>query len=370
MSIEQRGDRFRVRLRRGGAAVSATFPSMTEAEAFRAAWIAALATGAPLPEQVRPEAPPAAPPRPLTVFDACRELSAGIKSGAVRDRRGRVYKPASVRSIERRLRLHVVPRIGAVPLTTLRRGDVRRLVDDLSVEASPSVARDALGALGVVMRLQVDRDVLDLNPCSGVRVPAVDQRPARVLTREEMVVLQAAADADEDPAIGHLLALALATGARRGELLAIAWGPGGLDLGAGLAHIRFTKDPVAGLVSPKNGEARSVHLGAGVIARLRRWRIASERSQEGELVFPRDPWESWSRVRKAAKLADPQPRFHDLRHAVCSALRASGLESHEVAAIVGHKDGGRLVDRVYAHALPDRVAGAGRLMEAWMASEG
>ncbi len=84
-------------------------------------------------------------------------------------------------------------------------------------------------------------------------------------------------------------------------------------------------------------------------------------------MFPgREPREAWKRVRKAAKLTDPQPVFHDLRHAVCSALRASGLESHEVAEIVGHKDGGRLVDRLYAHALPERVASARALLDAWM----
>jgi hypothetical protein len=37
-----------------------------------------------------------------------------------------------------------------------------------------------------------------------------------------------------------------------------------------------------------------------------------------------------------------------------------------VAEIVGHKDGGRLVDRLYAHALPERLAVAGDLLNAWM----
>ena len=367
MSIEQRGDVFRVRLRRRGVGVSATFTSMPEAEAFRAAWIAAVVSGAPLPEPPRPEAPVAAPARPLTVLDACREVSAGMRSGAVRDARGRVYKPSTAREIERRLRLHVVPRVGAVPLASLRRGDVRRLVDELAVEKSPATARNALDALRIVYRLQVDREVVDLNVCSGVRVPAVERRPARVLTRDEMRRLQGAADADEHDLIGHFVALALATGARKGELRALRWGPEGLDLASGVAHVHETMDAEEGPVATKNRETRDVPLGAVAVARMRRWRLASTESVDGDLVFPgREPREAWHRVRKAAKLADPQPVFHDLRHAVCSALRASGLESHEVAEIVGHKDGGRLVNRLYAHALPERLAGAGRMMDKWM----
>jgi integrase len=211
--------------------------------------------------------------------------------------------------------------------------------------------------------------VVEVNVCSGVRVPAIERRPARVLSREEMRRLQVAADADDNAAIGPFVALELATGARKGELRALAWGPEGLDLAAGMARVRWTMDVEQGRVATKNREARDVPLGPAVVARMRRWRLASPGSQDGGLVFPgREPREAWKRIRKAAALADPQPVFHDLRHAVCSALRASGLESHEVAEIVGHKDGGRLVDRLYAHALPERVAGAGALMEAWMAA--
>ena len=61
--------------------------------------------------------------------------------------------------------------------------------------------------------------------------------------------------------------------------------------------------------------------------------------------------------------------FHDLRHAAASYWRAAGLESHEVAALLGHRDGGQLVRQVYAHAMPDRLAGAGALMDAFMAQD-
>jgi integrase len=215
------------------------------------------------------------------------------------------------------------------------------MVDELAIERTPATARNVLDALRVALRLQVEREVVELNACSGVRVPAVERRSARVLSREEMHRLQEAADADRNALIGPFVALALATGARKGELRALCWGPEGLDLGAGYARVRATMDAEEGPVATKNREARDVPLGGAVVARMRRYRLASPTSRDGDLVFPgREPREAWKRVRKAAKLADPQPVFHDLRHAVCSALRASGLESHEVAELSATRTAG------------------------------
>src|SRR6266545_7442330 len=147
MSIEERRTRagdvaYRVRLRRGGQSISGTFETRAEAVAFRAAALAALKTGAELPAPPRQE--PRRPPaqlRAVTVADAAQELAEGMLSGAVRDNRGRAYKPATIDQYERRLRLHVLPRIGALPLAALRRGDVRRLVDDLAVEVGAATDR-------------------------------------------------------------------------------------------------------------------------------------------------------------------------------------------------------------------------------------
>lgn len=71
----------------------------------------------------------------------------------------------------------------------------------------------------------------------------------------------------------------------------------------------------------------------------------------------------WQRARAAAKLAESQPRFHDLRHTAATLLRAVGLKSHAVAEVLRHADAG-LVDRLYGHALPDEVARAGDLLDA------
>jgi hypothetical protein len=144
MTIEARGGAFRAKVRRRGVHLTATFNSRPEAEAWRASALAAIARGeAP----AAPSRPVVDPVRPTTVEEACREYVTGMVTGSVRTRRGHRYKPSTTRGVENRLRLYVVPRLGGMPLAALRRGDVRRLVDELSVETSPATATNTRDAL-------------------------------------------------------------------------------------------------------------------------------------------------------------------------------------------------------------------------------
>ena len=220
--------RYAVRVRRGGQNAFGVFDTLPEAQAHRAAVLAAIATGKPVPGAPRPKMGSPAP--------RSHDRRGGSRVGERHGQWGS-HRPARAPlqardnpKVERRLRLHVLPRIGAMPIVGVRRGDVRRLVDDLAVEGSPQTARNALDALRVVFRLQVDREVVEINVCSGVRVPAVVRREARLLSREESLVLTKVAEADRNAMIGPMVVLALASGCRKGELLALPWGPTGLDL--------------------------------------------------------------------------------------------------------------------------------------------
>lgn len=154
-----------------------------------------------------------------------------MKSGAIRTRRGLVYKPSTTRGHENRLRLCVIPSIGSVTLTAHTRGDVRRLVAEVSADRSPATAGNVRDALRLVLARQVEPEVIPEDVAAGVKAPTADHAPARFLTAEEADRVQAAADAHTagtlmvpgkdgprvapaHPAIGTLVALALATGGR------------------------------------------------------------------------------------------------------------------------------------------------------------
>lgn len=74
-------------------------------------------------------------------------------SGAVLDRGGNPYKPSTRRSYEQALRGYVVPRLGHLRLSDVRRRDVQAFVDDLRARGlSPSTVANKLNPLQVNFR--------------------------------------------------------------------------------------------------------------------------------------------------------------------------------------------------------------------------
>ena len=414
--------RYRVRVRRDDALHTATFPTLPEALAWRDRTLAAVDAGE-LPElPQRPTPQPRATGEALTVDDATRRLVRGMVAGTIRDRRGLAYKPSVTRKYERALRLDVLPRIGALPLATLSRGDVQRLVDALAAEKSAEHARQALTALRVALRTAERYEELHgPNPCERVTVPADREKrePIRVLDAAETTRLLDAARAD-DARLGRsfalpFLSLLLGTGLRHGEALALRYGPDGLDLDAGRVTVRASldryRDASGGYaeLDPKSATSRRVvPLTAASLAALLAHRDATG-THAGALVFAADDGKplapqgvpratftrcavaaglipkppTWRRKR-AAKLAastatpeaavtppagtsEPTLRVHDLRHTYATHALRAGLSAHAVAKLLGHADAG-LVWRRYGHALPDELALAGVALDAWRES--
>ncbi len=112
--------------------------------------------------------------------------------------------------------------------------------------------------------------------------PKVARREMRFLTVEEIASVFAAAEDVKPIKYGRrfsaLIAIALATGARRGELLALKWDDVNLQLGT-VAVRRALEQTKSGVVekSPKSCKARVIALTAGAIETLRRYRLAEAR---------------------------------------------------------------------------------------------
>jgi integrase len=412
--------RYLVRVRRNGRAFTATLPTQGEALAWRAQALAA-ADGA--------ADPPPSPRRPLavtvellgraaTVEDAARRLCKGMRDGSVRTNKGQPYKPSVVRKYEEALRLLVIPVIGYVPLSTLTHGDCQRLVDQIAAATTAEHGRKSLTALRVALRVAIRYDEIAANPCAGVRVPTnADnvERPAYILTPEQAAAIIAAAEAD-DKRLGRsfaapLIQLAFGTGLRLGELLALQWGPDGLDLTHATVRVSRSLDRVRDasgsypIVPPKSrASRREVPLSPEDAAALRRHLLASGRPADGTAVFTIDgeapspvpayrgfrracfrvavflddapesvrtakSYAAFERACREEHIPQPLPRFHDTRHAYATHTLAAGLTAHAVAALLGHSDAG-LVLRRYGHALPDELAQAGERLSAWRQARG
>lgn len=161
------------------------------------------------------------------------------------------------------------------------------------------------------------------NPITNVTRMADSKGRERFLSDDERKALLASCEASSCDSLAPLVKLALATGARKGELVGLLW-----------ANVDLTRRVVR-FMDTKNGESRTVPLAASAVEVLKAWKKG--RVPAGP-VFPLSPNvldKAWQLARDDAGL--PDFRFHDLRHSAASYLAMSGASLMDIAAILGHK---------------------------------
>lgn len=165
---------------------------------------------------------------------------------------------------------------------------------------------------------------LPSNPAKLVRRPHVARGRERRLMPGEEAKLLAACERSHAPMLAPIVRLALATGMRMGEMLALEW-----------RYVNIAQR-VATLPDTKTGDARDVPLSSAAIAVLS---ALPRHIKDGRVFWTwarADSLENaWRRAVKATGITDL--RFHDLRHEAVSHLFELGLNPMEVAAISGHK---------------------------------
>jgi integrase len=176
------------------------------------------------------------------------------------------------------------------------------------------------------------------NPCRTMRrLPEKDGR-VRFLDEAERGRLFKACKASSYPRLFALVLMAMKTGARRGELLALTWRDVDLDAGR------------ASLGRSKNGDRRVLVLLSDVIEALRpfessdpaRLVFGSVRSKYHSPVSLETPWRT-----AVAAAALKNFKFHDLRHCCASYLAQAGTPLNVIAEVLGHR---RLdMSQRYAH---------------------
>ncbi|MFC5556502.1 tyrosine-type recombinase/integrase [Methylobacterium iners] len=175
------------------------------------------------------------------------------------------------------------------------------------------------------------------NPVQSVTLPEPSRARDQRLEAEAGQKLHAAIGSAHAWYLRPLMELAIETGMRRGELLALLW-----------SHVSLEKR-TAHLPITKNGHARTVALTPKAIEVLRALPRTDPR------VFPVSGNAvrlAWERLRVRAGL--PGLRFHDLRHEAVSRFFEAGLSIPEVALMSGHRDT-RMLMR-YTHLRPEDVA--------------
>jgi integrase len=165
------------------------------------------------------------------------------------------------------------------------------------------------------------------------------------LSRQQVRSLLAASRGDK---LHAFYVLAVTTGARNGELLALQWRD--VDLDAGTLQIRLT---------------------GFAVAALREHRLATARQRISEWVFPSRAGtplsvhnvhnRSWKPLLRRAGLPS-STRMHDLRHTCATLLLGRGVPVKVVSEMLGHGDVAITLG-VYQSVLPDMQESAAKAME-------
>jgi integrase len=216
-------------------------------------------------------------------------------------------------------------------------------------------------AFGQAVRWQL----LTVNPAHGAQPPRPRRSQPLSVSPELLDRLLAVASGT---ALELPVAIAAATGMRRGEILALRWADIAADLSS--AHVRASLQATRnGLVFERPKTARSrraVALPVFLRPYLERQRHAQARTRErlgstweeadlvvtradGSPVNPDSFSSAWRRLLRKHKL--PPARFHDLRHAHATLMLLQGVHPKVVSERLGHASVGITLD-TYSHVLP------------------
>ncbi|MGE3245578.1 MAG: tyrosine-type recombinase/integrase [Beijerinckiaceae bacterium] len=242
----------------------------------------------------------------------------------------------SAKEIERRLRRHVEPAIGATPLEKWHRREAAFLLDQLKVSA-PATANRVYDDLKAMSGWAVKAGFLDQNPLAPLERPAQLRKRDRVLSDEEIVrIFAALPTAAMSESMRRIIRLLFLTGCRVSEITGMQRSE--VDLRK--ATLLLPADRV------KNANAFTVPL---VPAAVEIIEVALQESGTQQFVFPSPSGRS-AIEGHAVSVAVRRNRDvfqagawtpHDIRRTVATGMGMLGVLPHIVEISLNHLSGFR-----------------------------
>ena len=254
--------------------------------------------------------------------------------------------PGSIAGNENLLRRDLNPRFGKMRLTEIEAHHVDDMVLDLRQAMSNASVNRRLELIRSIYNYHIRRRNVPHSPMSGVSFLRVDPKPMKFWTLEEArrFLEHAKAKYDGTPreSIYLLYLLALNTGMRLGEMLALKWTA--VDLTSGLisvcrtvcSHTRQVRETTKGR-RIRHVPINDALFGVLEAAKARRSNVEWVLHNRG-LLLDHHNIRNRHWLRDIAESSVSSIRFHDLRHTYASHFLMNGGELFKLQAILGHAD--------------------------------
>jgi integrase len=286
--------------------------------------------------------------------------------------------PKTAERYKQLIKNQIAPYLGLVQLQRLQPAHLQGLYAKLlKAGLAPRTVGHVHRLLRKALGHAATMNMVQRNVASLVRPPKADDVEIAILTKDQIVSLLAHV---AGRTIHSIIVLGLATGARRGELLALRLKDFNAD--AGTIRIERSLEQTKGQLrfkvpKTKHGK-RTIMIPRPVVADLRahivklqerRLHLGLGRAGRDDLLFPRwdgrvrsPHWLTQKFALAMTALKIEGVTLHSLRHTHASQLIASGMDVLTISRRLGHGSAA-ITLRVYGHLIEGKDAQAAAVME-------
>jgi len=271
-------------------------------------------------------------------------------------------RPNTYDGYMRMVKNHILPIIGGKRLSMVEPNDIERVFHKITIKdkLTSTTALLAYNVMSLAFKTAMKRRRLTINPMDSVAKPRKTAHEAEAFDLEESIAVLQHVSSDDD--MGARWAMALLTGARRGEVLGleldrvnddyidISWQLQRLsrssETGVLIAPADFEYRHLYGslyLTRPKTEKGRRVFRMFEPLRSILKRHIENSQPNPYGLVFtnkgkPIDPTKdskNWRRVLAETGITKDVP-LHGLRHTAVDLLFLAGMPEDLIKSVVGH----------------------------------
>ena len=273
---------------------------------------------------------------------------------------------------------HLGPHLGHVPLSSLKplhiqayyadrlkRGRIRKSRQEERPGLSPQTVVHHHTLLHKALQDAVRWQLVPTNPADAVDPPKIAKQEMKILDREGIKKL-----VERSMSSPYYIAvvIAVSTGMRRGEILALRWEDVDLESGQIMVSksLQQTHGRALAVKGTKTGKTRVIPISGKTVQELKRHRGAQAQNKlllasdyqdnglvccrtDGSFIVPDLLTNSFTRIVDRAGVN--RVRFHDLRHTHVALLIAQGEHVKVISERLGHSSISITMDR-YGHLFP------------------